>query len=324
MKPRRLLELRTLLSHPDFQEWWSALSQRRGELVTARARYEELLSQTTLMEFRAELTQKNAIDTLYRAGELEDVAASMVAEAQGLENRSMSVLAEFEEHRFITSEFWYRLGAAEKTLEEKREAHLGAPSKKTEQELKAAEKTHREATFGHEREEEKKRRLWDEVEGIWARSAEVSLLVSEHRLRGRKVRREAEGMFGLAEERKVRAKELRAEADGAARAVEAQEREIKALLDSAREQFSCAPGTEFLFFRRKDNQKLSWALSLIEDRENFNVEVKALAVYSVDKQRGVSFLEPARSDSPSMEEGDRRFEQYFLSGRKGEVRSVGA
>jgi hypothetical protein len=43
-------------------------------------------------------------------------------------------------------------------------------------------------------------------------------------------------------------------------------------------------------------------------------------VYSVDRQRGVAFLEPARAQSPSLEEGDRRFEDYFLKGRKGEIR----
>ena len=55
-----------------------------------------------------------------------------------------------------------------------------------------------------------------------------------------------------------------------------------------------------------------------------NVEVTPLSVYSVERQRGVSFLEPAREKAPSTEEGDKRFEEYFLTGRKGEVRSAGA
>ena len=50
-------------------------------------------------------------------------------------------------------------------------------------------------------------------------------------------------------------------------------------------------------------------------------KVKPLAVYQVDRSRGVAFLEPARASAPSLEEGDRRFEDYFLKGRKGEVRA---
>jgi hypothetical protein len=69
---------------------------------------------------------------------------------------------------------------------------------------------------------------------------------------------------------------------------------------------------------------LAYCVPLIEDQESYNVDVKALSIYSVERQRGVSFLEPAVAGPPSVEEGDRRFEEYFLTGRKGEVRSAGA
>jgi len=61
-------------------------------------------------------------------------------------------------------------------------------------------------------------------------------------------------------------------------------------------------------------------VSLVEDKDGYNIEVKPLAVYSIDRQRGVAFLEPARAAAPSLEEGDKRFEDYFLKGRKGEIR----
>src|SRR5688572_23479361 len=114
MKPKRLSEVRALISQADFQEWWAQLVKSREEARAAQERYDELLSQNTLMEFKAELTQKNAIDTLYRAGECEDTAANMLFEATGLENRSYRVIADFEEQRYKVSELWYRLGAAEK------------------------------------------------------------------------------------------------------------------------------------------------------------------------------------------------------------------
>src|SRR5262252_2781558 len=118
MKQKRLAELRTLLTSDDFSQWWKDLTDSRNALADAEASYDELLAQTTLMEFRAELTQKNAIDTLYRAGEHEDTAANMLFEATDLENKSLKGVGEFEEQRFRTSEAWYRLGASEKKLDE--------------------------------------------------------------------------------------------------------------------------------------------------------------------------------------------------------------
>jgi hypothetical protein len=324
MKPKRLAEIRALLSEPDFQGWWDALQRARVELSAREKAYDELLSQTTLMEFRAELTQKNAIDTLYRAGACEDAAANMVFEATELENRSFRAVADFEEQRYRASEVWYRLGAAEKLLDERKETHAQQKSKKSETELNTAEKDLRVASAEYEREMGRKNHLWEEVERIWARSAEVSLLVAEQKLRGKRIRKQAEGLFALAEERKMRARELRAEAEGASAAREAAEVRIRTLLQEARERFGCAAGEEFLYFRQKDNQKLAFCIPLVEDGETYNVDVKPLAVYAVDRQRGVAFLEPARADAPSVEEGDRRFEEYFLKGRKGALRSVGA
>src|SRR6185436_14523554 len=170
-------------------------------MLDAAARYEELLAQTTLMEFRAELSQKNAIDTLYRAGEHEDTAANMLFEATDLENKSFKAVGEFEEQRFRASETWYRLGASEKKVDEAKD------KKVSDAELRAAERAFTQVSEEYERENARKLRLWDEVERLWARSAEVNLLVAEERALGKKVRKQAEGLFALAEERKKRAKE---------------------------------------------------------------------------------------------------------------------
>src|SRR5438309_3526268 len=172
------------------------------------------------MQSRAALSQKNAIDTLYRAGECEDSAANMLFEGTDLENKSFRAIADFEEQRFKVSELWYRPGAAEKNLEEKHAEAGRTKNKKIEADAKVAEKVHRTAAEEYERETSKKNRLWDEVERIWAKSAEVNLLVAEQRGRGKKIRKEAEALFQLAEERKGKAKELRAEAEAAASAVD--------------------------------------------------------------------------------------------------------
>lgn len=315
MKQKRLSEVRELVASTDFQGWWNQLVEARTTLADATARYDELLGQVTLMEFRSELTQKNAIDTLYRAGEHEDSAANMLVDATDMENRSFRGVSEFEEKRFHVSELWYRLGAAEKALEEARDKKLPEP------EMKALERARGSAAQEYEDETKKKNRMWDEVERLWAKSSEVSLLMAEARALGKKVRREAEGLFALAEDRKSRAKSLRTESTEASATVESARARVATLLAQAKERFGCAAGTDFLYFRVRDDQKHALALGLIDDAENYNLEVKSLALYVVDRQRGVGFLEPAKHAASSAEEGDRRFESYFLTGRKGQASS---
>lgn len=321
MTPKRLSEVLALLAEPDFQTWWAELQKRRAEVETAQKQHVELLSEAALTEFRSELAQKTAIDTLYRAGECDDTAASMLFEGTDLENRSYRAVSDFEELRFKVSEIWYRLGAAEKILDEQREAHAKANSKKSESELKSAERTYRAACDEYERETGRKNRLWDEVERIWAKSAEVNLLVAEHHLRAKRVRKEAEGLFAEAEERKRLSADLRSKAEAASSRCEAAETALRAVMDRARELFGCAVGTDFLYFQRKDSPKVAFCVSLIEDHDSYNVEVAPLSVYLVDRQRGVAFLEPSAGRAPSAQEGDRRFEEYFLRGRKGPARA---
>lgn len=318
MKQKRLSEIRALIASADFQGWWGQLIAVRDQLRESEEKYEELLGQSTLTEFRAELTQKNAIDTLYRAGEHEDVAANMLFEATELENKGLKGVADFEEQRIRASDTWYRLGAAEKHLEEVRERKTAPPKVIAE-----LEKGLKQLMDDYQREDGRKARAWDEVEKLWARSTEVNLQVSEERALGKKVRRHAEELFGVAEERKQKTKELKTETENAARAVEAAKARHSALLEQAREKFGCSAGTDFLYFRHKEDQRMAFCIALLDDREGYNLEVKPLGVYQVDRTRGVAFLEPARAASLSQEEGDLRFEEYFLKGRKGEVRASG-
>lgn len=342
MKAKRLSELKDLLAAGGFTAWWSEYQKSVSAEKDAQARYDELLTQSNLMDFRAELAQKNAIDTLYRAGELEDSAANMLAEAQELENRSLELVGNFEELRFKVSEIWYRLGGAERKLEEEKDGLAKAkaaleaapgPQKAehrtrlthAEAALKHAEREHRVIHEEYERESQRKTRLWDEVERMWGRTFEISLVVAERKAEGKKIRKNAERLFKEAEERKERAKQLRAEAEDASRARDTADHRRTDLLGEARDKFGCVAGEGFLYWREKENQKSAYAVALIEDHEGYNLEVAPLHAYAVDRQRGVNFLEPARSGLVATdEEGDRRFERYFLEGRRKKPREGSA
>jgi len=335
MKAKGLSEVKQMVASPEFKGWWDALAKVQLQRDDARERHDELLSQAMLMDFRAELAQKNAIDTLYRAGELEDSAAKMAAESQELDNNSFKVVADYEQQRIHASELWYRACAVERQAEGLRQqvaarrtrlsALTAGPQRKDleselgrmDGELRRLERS--QAQLGQEnvREVAVKNRLWEEVERIWARSMELSLLMAERRTQGKKVRVEAERLFKQAEERKQRAHKLRAEADAIAREREAAETKMADALKQACERFGCAQGDEFAYFRQKENPKRAWCIAFTEDSQNYNIEVKPLAVYSIDQKRGVEFLEPGLEVKSSDAEGDRRFEEYFLKGRKG-------
>jgi len=318
VKARRFNDVRELVGSAEFQAWFAAFTAARKALAEADQARDEALAQLTVMEFRAELTQKNAIDTLYRGGEHEDLAARLLADAEAAENKSFPGVAAFEEQRFKVSELWYRLGALEKAVEEARDG------KKAAWEIEALEKKQKLATEEYTREMGRRDRLWDEVERLWMQGAEASLLTAEQKVLARKVRRTSEQLFALAEDRKKKALSLKAAAEAAATALEAARAKLEATRTRARELFGAAVGEDFLYFRHRDDQRHAYAVALVEDSENYNIEVKPLVVYSVERQRGVGFLEPARVMGTSMEEGDRRFEEYFLRGRKGEVRPVAA
>ncbi|MFN7132081.1 MAG: hypothetical protein ACK4N5_08360 [Myxococcales bacterium] len=325
MKLRTLSDLRALLASPPFVSWWDALSRLRARRDELWARADELSLQAQLMDFRAELAQKEAIAALDRASEGEDAAARMIAEGQERENDSFRAVAEFEEQRFRATEAWYRVCAAEKRQEElqakvqqeRTAASAKGEAPKSEAELRAADAAVKEAQAAYAREEERKAQQWARVEELFSRGTELSLLTAEAHASAKKIRRDAERLFQEAEERKGRARKLREDAAAARTEAATADGEVQALLAQARTAFDCACGESFLYFPESGDGKRALAVSLRDDPATHNLEVRALGIYSVDRQRGVSFLEPALERSAPAGDADRRFDAYFLQGRAG-------
>jgi hypothetical protein len=345
MKVHPLPELRETVQSPEFTGWWTEFVRAGVELGETTRRAEELMAQAAVMDLRAELVQRTAIDTLSRAGELENDAGRLAVEAQELENRSMELLVDYEEARFKVSDLWYRLGAAERVLEDRREAleaegerpeepvrtprpdlrtRLGfKDTQSKEYQLKQAERTYISLREDYERESIRKGKVWVEVQRIWARTFELTLLMAERRSEGPRLRRESERLFKEAEERKQRGKQLRQEADAAAAEHQKADDRRAALLAQAGQRFDCVAGERFLYWRQNERDRSAFAVALCDDAETYNIDIKSLAIYSVSRQRGVGFLELARDGVVATEqEGDRRFEDYFLGPRKGLVRAA--
>ncbi len=326
MKALRLAELREILQGSAFSAWWTEWTRAVASLGEARLRHEDLAGQSETMLVRSEIAQRMAVDAFSRAGDQEDEGTRYASEAQTLENRALELVGEYEEQRFRTSDLWVRLGGAEKLAEERREAAArggggkeGAKARaQVEAALRAAERHHQEIKEHYEHEDRRRAKLWEEVESTWGVAFERSLVAAEHTQVARRTRREAERLFEEAEERRRRAKQLGADAEGAGRERAEAAKRLGALMAEARQRFGCAPGLSWLYWRHAEDKRSAFAVALADEADGDGREVKALSVHTVGRQRGVSFLEPAREGlAPAAEDVDRRFEEYFLGPRKG-------
>jgi hypothetical protein len=311
MKPLRLAELQDLLQGVAFGGWWSEYRAADGRLREAVARAADLAGQVSLAAARAELVQQAAIETLAAVGAIEDDASRFSAASQEAENRSLDAVAAYEEQRQLASNLWLRLSGAERDVDDRRRRVDEARSRMTsgdrsgahdarvdleDEELRLNRAGRRELDLdeAYRRHGARKDELWREVERLWAESLELSLLVAERGVERQRRHREAEALFREAEERQVRARQLGKDRD-AARADEAQARQARrAVLSDARQRFGCIAGERFLYFGRGEGEKSAWAVALEDDAGSYGAPVKALSVHAVERQHGVSRLEPAR------------------------------
>ena len=200
MKALWLREVRRLLESERFSQWWGRLHEMDRQRRQGADKITELHSQINLMAFRAEQTQKEAIDALYRAGEYEDKAARLRAEAAEIENKSYEAVANFENQRIMVSDIYSRMGAVEhhqlslktevekfsRSLEQSRDAEQRAELKRSlkrkQSELAKVERELAEVSAHYERENKRKMSLWEEVEHLWGRSLDINLSVSEKKV----------------------------------------------------------------------------------------------------------------------------------------------
>jgi len=333
MKALWLREVQAILQRDEARAWWEFIEQAERKLDDFRARQDELLAQERLMAFRAELTQKKAIDTLYQAGEYEDQGAQMEAEASEIENKSYEAVGNFETQRIAVSDLFSRMGACEhgylgrlaevRSLEAAqagakdpaRKEELGRQTKRKEAECSRAEKEFRDASASYERENNLKIRLWEEVEQMWVRSMDIALGAAERRMHSHVARLAAERLFRESEQYKQRAEGLRQEADDANRKREELARGIEEHRAKARDLLGCLVGEDFLYWPQRENNKLVYCTPIRNLPSGFNIELRAKSLYQVSRQRGVEFIEPLPPVGTPSPEKDRRIDDFFGSSK---------
>ena len=309
MKAKWQQEVKDLLASSEFRGWWEGLCAAEALLERTSAELEEQLGQVTLLEFRAEYSQKKGIDTLDRSNENEYAAEGMQAEASELENKALEAVARFEELRFLVSDLWSKLGAREHQMEHARAAGEKGKVKSLEREVRLTREE-------YEKEMAKKVRAWDDVERMWGRALEINLMIAENRICSRKVRRQSEQNFLESERHRQNAEKLNREAKASEERLNELEQKIGDLYRKAAQRFNCISEKEFLYWQQRENNKLVWAVPLVEDRSSYNIEITPLTLYQVDRVRGVEFIEPV-PERVVPEDEDSRIDEFFRAGPDG-------
>lgn len=289
MKAKWIDEVVAILHSEAFASWLERLDQARKALKISRERHEELLTQVNLLEFRAELAHKKAIDTLERANVLEDESAALANEAAELENASFEVVSQFEMQRSKCTDLWGRLGALDVEIEEAK----GDRAK--------LEKQRAKLNLEYEREDQRKQRLWAEVENLWVKSIDKNLALHEKRHKAKLVRAEAESLFLRHEEEARQAADLRAEAERVAGEREERERVLMTAREEARQTFDCLLHEDFLYWSAREDNKIVYATPLIGDKKNYVVEIEVGKLYRCPHNAGVDKL--VEIDLASLEGG---------------------
>ena len=268
-----------MIASDAFARWYETLEQARERQIVASKKHDELLTQVNLLEFRAELAHRNAIDTLERANVLGDASVALENEAAELENASFEVVSQFEMQRDRTTRLWETLGAIDVELEEGH-SDQGRLRKKRER-----------VNEDYEREAQRKQKLWQEVEKLWVRSINANLALREKRVKADLVRREAEELFQKHEREAQKAEALKRDAEAMAKERDQAERAAEEAAAKARETFGCLLTDDFLYWLSRETNKVVYAVPLVEDAVNYVVPVAPGKIYRCDATRGIDTLE---------------------------------
>ena len=280
MKAKWMDEVADILQSGRFTSWYARVQSARRDLEIATEKHEELLTQVNLLQFRAEIAHRKAIDTLERANMLEDDAQVISNEAANLDNASFESVSQFEIQRKRCTDLWERLGALDVQVDAT--SDLSTKSKLVKQREKLGEE--------YEREDQKKRKLWSEFEGLVVRNTDRALALREKNHKAKLVRIEAERLFALHEQEVAQATRLRAEAEKMSHARERAEGAVVATLDDAKRELECILGEDFLYWPAREDNKQVYATPLLDDKSSYAVPLTAGKLYRCDPRHGIDGL----------------------------------
>ena len=332
-RPIATRELRELLRSAAFLAWHRRACELQQVVAGAREHKNELWRQSALVGCKAEQTQCAGDEALFRAAEYDDLAAQAEADLAEVENDAFQALSDYETLRVHASELFMDVSQREGRLEDERchasevraRAEAGrkngtaegrAEAERLEGRLREIEagiaKAAREIDELRARlskREERKTKLSGKEQAAWTEGFRATMARAEHAYRARRFRREAERLFAQAAVERRRVDDFNEEAAREdARSKEALA-ELEEHRERARTELGCILVEEFLYWPHADDVRSALCVPLIDEPQLFNIQLEALKVYQLERERGLEFVEPLAS--AAADDDDPRLEAFF-------------
>ena len=330
MKSYRVSSLRELVSSSNFLTWHGKHSEMSEALRQLEDKREALEFDLNIAKYRADSFQNYADETLFKAGDFEDQSARSEAQYAEIENDSFQLLSDFEDKSRDEEQARIELHGIEKVLEDRRqdaserratlEAQSGRESAQNDSKLK--ELGDEIATLGKQADtargkfdEQSKLReaLWSKVEATWSNAFRANMARSEFSYQGRRIHSKAERYFSKADEVRKEVAELSDEISKTDERLSSAKADRARHLDEAKKTFDCTVVDEFLFWPNTDDVHAALCVPLIDEQSHFNIQIKALKVYQIERDKGLDFIEPVPDEELSDE--DPRLKSFFTEGR---------
>lgn len=330
MRSHRVHSLRDLVRSSEFLTWHKKHSEISEELHGLEDKREKLDLDLTIAKFRADSLQNFADETLFKAGDYEDQSARSEAKYAEIENDSFQLLSDFEDKSRDEEQARIELHGIEKVLEDRRqdaserratlEAKSGRESAQSDSKLRelgdeiASLGKQADVARGKFDEQTKLREeLWNQVEETWSNAFKANMARSEFSYQGRRIHSKAESYFAQADEIRKEVSTISDKISKTDERLGSVRADRTRHLDDAKKNFDCTVVDEFLFWPNTDDVHAALCIPLIDEQSHFNIQIKALKVYQIERDKGLDFIEPVPDEE--LNDEDPRLNSFFIEGR---------
>jgi len=291
--------IRSLVQTEQFGSWFAEFSGLQARRAMLEDELKELRLKRRRMLFEGDYWREEADDVLLESSRLRAKIENLQADAARAEAEAYRVLMRYENKRAEVTELWEKIGVVELRVDDYQdEATRNRIQRKIQPELNRLRDAYRDGS-------EAKEQLWEEHEKLWIRSAEASLTTPEVTTRVTRLENQYAELVSQAGEYRSQAEALSAQVEEANEDLGSVDKALDALKASANEHFNCLCHREFLYWLAGDNRNLVYLVPLIDNRNDYNIEVRARLLYQCGAEEGVAHLEPVPVENDDAEDMSR-------------------
>ncbi|MBM64864.1 MAG: hypothetical protein CMH55_01360 [Myxococcales bacterium] len=299
MERLELPAIRSIIQTEQFGSWFAEFSGLQARRAMLQEELKELNLTRKRMLFEGGHWREEADEVLLESSSLRAQVDNLEADGARAEAEAYRVLMRYENKRAEVTELWERIGVVELRVDDyKDEATRNRIQRKIQPELNRLRDSYRTGS-------EAKELLWEEHEKLWIRSAEASLTGPEVTIRADRLEARYATLVTEADRYRAQAEGLLEQVNELREDLQAVEQALETLKTSANEHFNCLCHREFLYWLAGDDRDLVYLVPLIDNRDDYNIEVRARQLYQCGAEDGVSRLAPVANDSDDAEDMTR-------------------